>query len=111
MKLLPLGTVMKVNNHKVCIIGYSSVEKESTKAGYLVVSYPVGFTHIDKVFFIPQDLECTVLAEGYKTGASEKVLDTISKSLEAVKDVPTEELLKFRDIYKKASSGKEGAEK
>ena len=113
MKLLPLGTIIKVNNHKTCIIGYASVEKElASIGGYFVVSYPLGFTNIDKVFFVPHNLEFDVLAEGYKTRPSEQVLDTLSKGLEMVEEVPVEDLLKFNQAYREiAMSQKEADEK
>ena len=66
MKLLSLGTIIKVNEIKVCIIGYTSVEKEGTSVmGYLVVPYPLGFVNIDNVFFIPIHMDFEIVAEGY----------------------------------------------
>ena len=102
MRLLPLGTIMKVNEIKVCIIGYSSVETDETSVlGYFVVPYPLGFININKVFFIPQNKKCEILAEGYKMKSSEQILDMISKSFEIVEKLPYEELVKFNDTYKK----------
>ena len=71
MKLLPLGTVIRVNEHNVCIIGYGSGKNEKiTASGYLVVSYPLGFTNAEKIFFIPHDYDFTIISEGYKTELS-----------------------------------------
>lgn len=110
MELLPLGTVIQVNNNKAFIIGYSSVEREQVIThGYFVASYPLGFTSVDKMVFIPHDFKFKVLAEGYKTRASEHVLKTLSKSLEMVKTVSYDDLAKFNQLYKESvSSIKEG---
>ena len=97
MNLLPLGTIIEINNHKVCIIGYSSAEKENgSEYGYFVVSYPLGFTNVDKMFFIPHSKDFKVIAEGYKTVKYEKFLKALSKSYEILRDVPEENL---RNIY------------
>ena len=109
MKLLPLGSVIKVNNHKVCIIGYGSTDKEAKSVcGYFVALYPVGFTSIDKVLFVPHYTEFEVVAEGYKTTPSEKILDTLAKSFEMVEKVPDEQLLKIDAALKKMASKKKG---
>ena len=110
MKLLPLGSVIKVNNHKVCIIGYGSDDKETKSVcGYFVALYPVGFTSIDKVLFVPHYMDFEVVAEGYKTVPSEKILDTLAKGFEMVEKVPDEELLKIDAALKKMASEKKEA--
>ena len=102
MKLLPLGTVIIVNNHKVCIIGYSTIEKESiTSNGYLVVSYPVGFTKIEKTFFIPCDAEFEIIAEGYKTIPSEKILETLGKGFKLAEKFSLAEMEALYDVLEK----------
>lgn len=110
MKLLPLGSIIKVNNRKLCIIGYGSADKEEQSVcGYFVVMYPVGFTNIEKVLFVPHYTEFEVAAEGYKTVPSEKILDTLAKSFEMVEKVPDEELLKIDAALKKIASKKKEA--
>lgn len=108
MKLLPLGTIIKVNNHKVCIIGYGSDDtEEKSLCGYLVVLYPVGFTSIEKVFFVPHYTDFEVVVEGYKTGISAKVLDTFAKSFDMIEKIPDEELLKISVALKKIAAKRE----
>lgn len=111
MELLPLGSIIVVNYHKLCIIGYATVENESSHIGYVVVSYPLGFTNIKKAFFVPRDHKYEVLAEGYKTKASEAALNTIGKSLEWAKQVPIESLFEVSKMYQQhLASKKEAAE-
>lgn len=105
MKLLPLGTVIKTNNNKAIVIGYASNEKDGNETyGYFAVSYPIGFTNTDKVAYIPHDSEFEIVAEGYKTDASEKVLELVAKSLEMMKSVPLEKIEDFNRLYKDAIS-------
>lgn len=112
MKLWSLGTVLKVNRHKVCIIGYTSTGSElASVAGYLVVSYPLGFINIDKVFFVPAHAEYEILAEGYKTNVSERILETLQKGFEIIKSTPDEKLVKFNEEYKKIISQSKEAER
>lgn len=101
MKLLSLGTVIKINDCKACIIGYSTTERDSkTISGYILVPYPIGFTNIDKAVFIPFDTKFDVLAEGYSTEISNRMLNLIFNGIDAVKDVPIEKLIQFNQKYK-----------
>lgn len=111
MKLLPLGTVLHFKKHNGFIMGYTTVEKEQGRVtGYIIAPYPLGFTSIEKTAFIPHDYEFSVVAEGYKTKASENLLDTLGKSLDAVEHVPQDEIKKLNDLLKgKDTSAKEGS--
>lgn len=110
MKLLPIGSIIKVNGHKVCIIGYGSENKEENSVcGYFVTLYPIGFTSIDKVLFVPHYEKFEVVTEGYKTTSLEKILATLAKSFEMVEKVPDEELLKISLALKRMASKKEEA--
>ena len=110
MKLLPLGTVIEINNCKACVIGYTSVEKESTMiCGYFVVPYPVGFANIDKVVFVPRDSEIDVLAQGYMTIPSERAIDAIAESLNIVSGVSQDKLMNFNQMLKESDLSKREA--
>ena len=112
MRFLPLGTIIKINNHKMCIIGYTSVEKDAISVGgYLVVSYPIGFTDIDKTFFVPHNAELEVLEEGYKTKASDAVLNTLGKGLSLADKMSVEDISRINQAYKKISLLKKEADK
>lgn len=104
MKLLPLGSVITVKSRKISIIGYGSVDKDETStSGYFVVPYPIGFTNIDKVFFIPHDTKFEVVSEGYKTEPSEQVLDMLAKGFEMAEKIPYYDLLKINEVFRKVS--------
>ena len=113
MKLLPLGTVIRVNEHNVCIIGYGSGKNEKiTASGYLVVSYPLGFTNAEKIFFIPHDYDFTIISEGYKTEASGIAVDIFGIGLEKLQNASEEDLEKLNDAFTKMRAAKkEAAEK
>lgn len=111
MNLLPLGTVIQIRDRKALIIGYSSVTKENTSVtGYFIVSYPLGFTNIDKVVFIPHDTSFNVLAEGYSSPASERLLHTLSRTLEAAASISDEDLKKLNAALKNSISAKKEGE-
>lgn len=104
MELLPLGTVIEVNNYKLCIIGYTSVEKENKSVvGYFVVSYPIGFTNIDKVFFIPHSNKIKVISLGYKTSSYDGLLRVLGKSFDMAQSISIKELSKMNGVI---ASGK-----
>lgn len=101
MDLLPLGTVIQILNNKAFIIGYSSVKKgERETIGYLVVSYPLGFTSIEKVVFIPHNSEYSIVSEGYKTEPSEKLLQVLSKSFEQLQHNSVEDIAELNRFLK-----------
>lgn len=111
MNLLPLGTVLKVRGHEVLIMGYTSAERgDVTAAGYVVVPYPLGFTNVDKSFFIPHDEGFEVVAEGYATPASTAALAAIAKSFELAANASYEDLVKIRDAVRDAAEKKEATE-
>ncbi len=103
MNLLPIGSVITVNEHKLSIIGYSNVKSEDKgKVGYYVVPYPVGYIGIEKTFFVPFDIEMTVLSEGYRTEATDALLKLLGDSLEMTKDMHSDTVEKLLSVYKKA---------
>ena len=106
MEMLPLGSIINANGHDVCVIGYGSDEKDSVSVlGYLVVPYPLGFIEMDKVFFIPLNGKFELVAEGYHTEATTKLLETVSKSFEAIKGASDEELEQFNLRLREAKKG------
>lgn len=107
MDLLPLGTVIQVDEYMAFIIGYSSVEKNhATSTGYFIVSYPLGFTSIDKVVFMPHDYKFSIVAEGYKTVASAKLLKVLSTSLDSAKHISIEDIVKLNHFLSKSVHSK-----
>lgn len=101
MGLLPLGTVIQIGTDKAFIIGYSSAVRGGTELiGYFVTSYPLGFTSIEKVAFVPHDYEYSVVAEGYKTEFSEKLLDVLSKSFDLLQHNSVEDIEELNRFLK-----------
>lgn len=112
MTLLPLGTILKINKSKMFIIGYTSVEKnDSSVLGYFVVSYPLGFTNIDKTFFVPYDLDFEILSKGYSTKASDNLLKVMMTTFENVKTIDYEKFSKLSDFYKEKAISERAARK
>lgn len=103
MTVLAIGSIIKVNNYKLFVIGYTTAENGTyEKSGYLVVPYPTGFSSFEKMFFIPFDAEYSVVAEGYKTNDTENLINVIAKSMINAEKIPYDDLVKLQDIYKNA---------
>ena len=111
MKLLPLGSVFQIHNHKAIVIGYASKDnRQATTYGYLAVAYPIGFTNIEKAVFIPHDANLHLLSEGYKTSASEAFLNKLANSLEQTQAASFDNLSRFNDLLKSSIAAKKEGE-
>lgn len=68
------------------VVGYTSAKSQKeTVYGYYTVPYPIGYIDINKTFFIPMTAEFSIIAMGYKTKDSVKLLDLLGKYYEMSK--------------------------
>lgn len=103
MKLLPIGSVIRIQEHKLCIIGYTSMSKEDkTCCGYYAVPYPVGYINVEKTLFIPLTTNFEVLAYGYQTEVSGKAVGLLGTYFEAADVLTPDKISRVIDAYKKA---------
>lgn len=103
MNLFPIGTVVEVNDKKLCIVGYTSMQKEDeVQCGYYAVSYPIGYINVERMFFIPASLSMRVIKLGFQTEASEKVLELLGIYFDSAKMIAPEKISLVIDAYKKA---------
>lgn len=100
MELLSIGTILEVNNRKLCIMGYTG--SDEGQFGYCTVPYPIGYLNLEKTFFIPLDLPVSVLASGYETEDSRKLLTVLSNFIQLSQKVPAEQLPQVMAKYKAA---------
>lgn len=110
MHLLPLGSIIEVDHYRQCVIGYATVDREQdTVTGYLTVSYPLGFTSVEKTVFIPQNMSFNLISKGYSTAVSHKLLETLSKGIKILETASYDEIVKLNQVLKKLNTGeKEG---
>lgn len=103
MKLLPIGSIIELKGHKMCIVGYTSVTKDGqTQCGYYAVPYPVGFVNARATLFVPTDAVTRVLQEGYQTQGSQKLLGLLGTYFQASDVLGPEQILAVAQAYKKA---------
>lgn len=103
MKLLPIGSIIKMKEQKLCILGYTSISKEDkTHCGYYAVPYPAGFINVKKTVFIPTSANVDVLAYGYQTEVSEKTVELLGIFFDAADTIGEDKIPLVIDAYKKA---------
>lgn len=103
MKLLPIGSIVKIKEYKLCVIGYTSMTKEDkTQCGYYAVPYPIGYINVEKTLFIPLSVDAEVLAYGYQTEASEKAVGLLGIYFDAADTIGPNKISLVIDAYKKA---------
>lgn len=98
MELLSIGTILEVNNRKLCIVGYTG--SDEGHFGYCTVPYPLGYLNLEKTFFIPLNLPVNVLAAGYETEDSRKMLTVMSNFMQLAQKVPAEQMPQVMARYK-----------
>lgn len=65
---LPVGTLIDIHGIKSMIIGYDNHElNNKIQDGYLIVKFPIGFTGIDSIAFIPADEKFDIINIGFNT--------------------------------------------
>ena len=112
MKFYPLGSIIRMNGHKVCIIGFGCADREGKSVyGYYAAPYPVGFTEAGSILFVPHYADFEVVAAGYRTAASEAALDAFARGAERLAEVPDEELEKLNAAFERLASEKKEADK
>ena len=103
MKLLPIGSIIRIKEQKLCIIGYTSISKEDkTHCGYYAVPYPIGYINVEKTLFVPLAVNVEVLAYGYQTEASEKSIGLLGTYFSAADTIGPDKIPLVIDVYKKA---------
>lgn len=68
MTLLPIGSVLKINEVNAIICGYQIQKKEEHNTlCYVIVPYPTGFGTMRDVYTIPTDADMEVVFQGYRS--------------------------------------------
>jgi hypothetical protein len=108
--IVPIGSIVEINESKYCVIGYGSINKDGKEIyGYYGVISPVGFINLEKLAFIPYANVTNVLFEGYSTDSSALAVKLIEKSNELSEKYSTEQFLELKarvsEIIKKKKEG------
>ena len=80
-KILPIGSVIKVENAKLMVVGHFSKEKDNkNKYYYMAVPYPIGYLSVDKTVYVACDCDdYEVLHEGYQSEKGKQYTEQLSK--------------------------------
>lgn len=80
MRILPIGSVIKVDNVKVMVVGHFSKEEgDKNQYYYTALPYPIGYVDKDRILTVKVEAEMEVLHEGYQTQGCEKYTEQLSK--------------------------------
>ena len=80
MKVLPIGSVIRIKTNKAMIIGYRQVVKDGYyEYQYLLTAYPYGCSKKDSIRTYPMYAEKEVLFEGYVNERGKKYIDTLGR--------------------------------
>ena len=80
MRILPIGSVIKVKDVKLMIVGHFSKDKETkVQYYYVTVPYPMGFVDKDKIIAVAINEDFEVVHQGYQTQRCEKYTEQMDK--------------------------------
>ena len=74
MKLLPIGTILQVQDKKMIILGYRMEEEEEFKHYYIGAAYPLGIVDRSTLALLPIQAPYDVVFEGYKDSSYESFI-------------------------------------
>ncbi len=102
MKLLPVGTVIEVNETKLMIMGYRMLQDEKFSFYYLVSIYPFGFTgDMKSLSLIPIDQDILIVSEGYSDSSTERYRKVKENLIDSLAGADPAELEKVIDMITK----------
>lgn len=98
MKVLPIGSVIQVENTKGLIVShFKKAQNEKVVYYYLVVPYPKGFVGEEKMIAVPFDAKKEVLFEGYMSEHGQ----TYTKQLETISTLASKTDLKTMQLFER----------
>lgn len=110
--MLPIGSVITVNDINVLIVGYTSAKKQGKAVyGYYVVPYPLGYIDVGKLLFVPRETKFALISNGYRTEDSDKLVHFLEQHFELAKRVPEQEYLAVLPKIKEAIDAARGEKK
>lgn len=90
-EILPIGTVIKIKEYLLMIVGYKSIKGENAILHYYgVVPYPLGFLDDDSFNFILMDSSFDIVYRGYSSNESDKYIQNKSHLKETTNEVSLE---------------------
>ncbi len=107
-KILPLGSVVRLNDMSFLIAGYRPMErKESVVMGYILIPWPWGFLNRKKIWICPVSEIEEIVAEGYQNKAGDIFLEKIDRIERKGKDTNYREFVKLINAFKENVDNRE----
>lgn len=104
MELFPIGTIIKMQEKKFCIIGYSCAKKEEkTQGGYFIVPYPLGYIDAEKSFFVSAASPVEVISYGYQSKTSKELVKLLGIYYGVAQEIGEEKTAAIFKAYQKAA--------
>lgn len=98
-KLLPIGTVIDVNNGKLIILGYREHETTKYEFSYIVGFFPFAFNGNPKsLSLLPIDTDYKVVFDGYTDSATERYLLDKLKRISILQQTTPEDVTRASEI-------------
>jgi len=102
MKILPIGSVVKVDEAKYVIAGYHRGEKDNHfKYVYIGANFPNGFENQNSLKLFGFDEVQEVLSEGYLSESGKTYTERLERASENAKEITLDELKAFFTVYQK----------
>ena len=98
MKLLSIGTVIKVNGIDLIIMGYRDIQNDKFNFYYVVSVFPIGFVGMqDSMSLLPVDADYEVVSNGYMDAVGERFLKGNNEKIDALRDASPESVEQLLD--------------
>ena len=96
LQILPIGSVVKVQNYKLCLLGARMVEWEGKYVlAYSAVKHPRGFAGEDSMGLIPASAVEDVLFRGYEEQNGKKYREGLERLFSSMNERSKEEILEM----------------
>ena len=105
MKILPIGSIIKVDNIKLMVSGHFSKEEgDKNQYYYVCLPYPIGYVNKEKIVTVKVETEVEVLHEGYQTERG----NTYTEQLSKVSELSVKELAFYGRLASEAMKNMKG---
>ena len=105
MELLPIGSIIEIENTKFAILGYDFTRDEFISFRYVIGFYPLGYVNQKSVSLIDIEYDFKVLFVGYKNDNYTMFADKIIRLANDLKSVKANEVEKVIDYISQALGG------
>ena len=112
MKIVPIGSVVRIAGRQFIVTGYQPIEDHSAVAlAYVLLPYPMGFIRRDNFLLCPARSVEEVVSAGYMDERGERYLKNLEAFAESGKEADYEEFVQFMSHVKKKLGNEQEVER